>query len=186
MCNHWPPVDYSLVKNYKFVSIKASKKNELALTSTYQASEETSSSLLLHNRHNYPWNALTNPALLMCLHKIQLLQKKMHILYHPTNTHWAIAICQSNIFCLKFHVHCDLLMASQSGVGGCLLRPCWVLLFLCWLVALIPATKSSQIKTSSKRKKCHTGMVIVAAMAPAHAPSAKCSGVLQNKIMLMV
>lgn len=80
MCNHWPPVDYSLVKNYKFVSIKASKKNELALTSTYQASEETSSSLLLHNRHNYPWNALTNPALLMCLHEIQLLQKnKMHV-----------------------------------------------------------------------------------------------------------
>jgi hypothetical protein len=76
MCNHWSPVDYSLVKNYKFVSIKASKKNELALTCTYQASEETSSSLLLHNRHNYPWNALTNPALLMCLHKIQLLQKK--------------------------------------------------------------------------------------------------------------
>jgi hypothetical protein len=113
-------------------------------------------------------------------------KKKNAHLYHPTNTHWAIAIWHASIFCLKFHVHCDLLMASQSGVGGCLLRPCWVLLFLCWLVAFIPATKSSQIKTGSKRKKCHTGMVIVAAMAPAHAPSAKCSGVLQNKIMLTV
>jgi hypothetical protein len=36
-------MDYSLVKNYKFASIKISKKNELALISTYQANEETNS-----------------------------------------------------------------------------------------------------------------------------------------------
>jgi hypothetical protein len=82
-------------------------------------------------------------------------------------------------------------MLSQGGVGEHLLRATLVKWCLTSQVAfkrdaVIPEIKNSGSKLGSDRKMCHTGMVSAAAMAPAHAPSAKCSGVLQNKFMLQV